>query len=76
MKSSIGYKYMMVDYDFDSNNILEEPLKYLTGLHIKNTYQRIQNIFCSRGLEPLMHVLDNEWYQHLKDNMLKENEGF
>ena len=33
-------------------------------------------MLCSHGLEPHLHVLDNECYQHLKDYILEENEGF
>ena len=41
---------MMIAYDFNSNNILAEPL---------NAYQNIRNLLCSRGLEPHLHVLYN-----------------
>ena len=37
--SSRGYKYIMIAYDYDSNNILAETLKSSTSLHIKNAYQ-------------------------------------
>ena len=33
-------------------------------------------MLCSRGLEPQLHVLNNECSQHLKYYMLEENEGF
>ena len=36
--SSHGYKYIMIAYDYDSNNIWSEPLKSRTSLHIKNEY--------------------------------------
>ena len=67
---------MMIAYYFDSNNILAEPLKYRTGIHIKHAYQNNRNLLCSHGLEPQLHVLDNECSQHLKDCMLEEKEGF
>ena len=67
---------MMIVYEFDSNNILAEPSKYLTGLHIKNVWKKNLNLLCSRGLKPQMYVLDNECSQHLNDYMLEENEGF
>ena len=58
--SSRGYKYIMITYDYDSNNILADPIKSRTSLHIKDAYQKIRKLLCSRGLTPRMHVLDNE----------------
>ena len=64
--SSSGYKYIMIAYDYDSNNILAEPIKSRTSLHIKNAYQTISKLLCSRGLTPRTHVLDNECSKVLK----------
>ena len=74
--SSRGYKYIMIAYDYDSNNILAEPLKSRTSLHIKNVYQKMQKLLCSIGLTPKMHVLDNECSKVLKEFMEEENEHF
>ena len=52
MISSRGYEYIMIAYDFDSNNILAEPLKFRTGLNIKNSYQKNRQVIISRGLTP------------------------
>ena len=38
--SSRGYKYIMIAYDYNYNNILSEPIKPRTSLHIKNAYQK------------------------------------
>ena len=46
--SSCGYKYIMIAYNYDSNNILAEPIKSRTSLHIKNAYQTIRKLLCSR----------------------------
>ena len=64
--SSCGYKSIMIDYDYDSNNILEEPIKSITSLHIKNAYQTMRKLLCSRGLTPRTHVLDNDCSKVLK----------
>ena len=56
--SSRGYKYIMIAYYYDSNNILSEPIKSRTSLHIKNAYQTMRKLLCSRGLTPKTHVLD------------------
>ena len=41
--SSRGYKYIMISYYYDSNNILAEPIKSITSLHIKNPYQTMRS---------------------------------
>ena len=46
--SSSGYKYIMIAYDYDSNNILAEPIKSRTSLHIKDAYQKMRKLLCSR----------------------------
>ena len=74
--SSRGYKYIMIAYDYDSNNILAEPLKSRTGLSIKNAYHKIRQLLISHGLTPQTHILDNECSQVLKTYMQEENEGF
>ena len=74
--SSRGYKHIMIAYGYDSSNILAEPIKSITSLHIKNTYQKMRKLLCSRGLTPRMHVLDNECSKVLKEYMEEENETF
>ena len=64
--SSRGFKYIMIAYDYDSNNILAKPLKSSTSLHIKNAYQKMRKLLCIRGLPPKMHVLDNKCSKFLK----------
>ena len=65
--SSCGYKYIMIAYNYNSNNILAEPIKSRTSLHIKNAYQTMSKLLCSRGLTPKTHVLDNECSKVLKE---------
>ena len=74
--SSRGYKYIMISYDYDSNNILAELLKLSTSLHINNAYQTMSKLLCNRGLTPKMHVLDNKCSKVLKEYMEEENETF
>ena len=66
INSSRGYKYIMIAYDYDSKNILAEPIKSRTSLHIKGPYQTMRKLLCSRGLTPRTHVLDNECSKVLK----------
>ena len=74
--SSRGYKYIMIAYEYDSNNILAEPIKSRISLHIKDAYQKMRKLLCSRGLTPRTHVLDNECSKVLKEYMEEENETF
>ena len=66
----------MISYDYDSNNILVEPIKSRTSLHIKNAYQTMRKLICSRGLTPKTHVLDNQCSKVLKEYTEEENETF
>ena len=67
--SSRGYKYIMIAYDYDSNNILVEPIKSRTSLHINDDYQTMRKLLCRKGLTPRTHVLDNECSEVLKEYM-------
>ena len=71
--SSRGYNYIIIAYDYNSNNILAEPIKSRTSLHIKNSYQTMRKLLCIRGLTPMTHVLDNECSKVLKEYMEEEN---
>ena len=64
--SSRSYKYTMIVYYYDSNNILAEPIKSRTSLHIKDAYQTMRKFLYSRGLTPRTHVLDNKCSKMLK----------
>ena len=64
--SSRGNKYIMIAYDYYSNNILSEPIKSRTSLHFKNAYQTMRKFLFSRVLTPKTHVLDNECSKVLK----------
>ena len=66
----------MIAYDYDSNNIPAEPIKSRTSLHIKNAYQTMRKLLCSRGLTSKTHVLDNECSKVFKEYMEEENETF
>ena len=74
--SSRGYKYIMIAYDYNSNNIPAEPIKQRTSLHINNAYQTMRKFLCIRGLTPKTHVLDNKCSKVLKEYMEEENETF
>ena len=58
--SSRGSKYIMVLYDFDSNAILAEPLKTKTEREQLHATTKLHTYLKARGLNPKMHVMDNE----------------
>ena len=64
----------MTTYVYDSNNILVEPMKSRTGFAIKTAYQKIRQLLSKRGLQPKLHILDNECLQVLRDYMDDEQE--
>ena len=66
----------MTAYVYDSNNILVEPMKSRTGFAINNYYQEIRQLLSKQGLQPKLHILDNECSQVLKDYMGDEQELF
>ena len=74
--SSRGYKYIMIAYDSDSNNILADLIKSRTSLHIQDAYQKMMKLLCSRGLTPRTHVLYNECSKVLKEYMEEQNETY
>ena len=74
--SSRGYNYIMIAYDYVSNNILAEPIESRTSLHIKNAYQTMRKLPYIRRLTPKTHVLDNECSKVLKEYTEEKNDTF
>ena len=64
--SSQGNKYILVVFDGDSNYIFAEPLPSRTSEQIVRAYTKIHDLLVNRGLEPRMHITDNETSTHLK----------
>ena len=73
--SSKGYKYILVAYNYNSNNIYAEPLKTRTGIELKSAYHKIHTLLTNRGLQPSLHSLDNECPNILKTFMREVNEN-
>jgi hypothetical protein len=64
--SSKGNKYIMILYDYDSNAILEQPIKDLTAPHLLKAFQIMEQELFARGLKPKLMKLDNEASKLLK----------
>jgi hypothetical protein len=66
LTSSRGNKYIMIVYDYDSNAILAEPLKSRSENELLRAYTKIHDELSSRGLKPVLQILDNECPSKLK----------
>ena len=58
--SSKGKQYKLVAYHYEYNTIHAEPLKTISGLYLKTSYQKLHSLLTNRGLKPHLHILDNE----------------
>ena len=66
----------MILYDYDSNAILAEPMKYCTAQEMVRAYKLLHAHLVNRGLTPQLQRLDNEASQLLKDFMRKKKIDF
>ena len=74
--SSKYNKYILVAYHYDSNTIYAESLKTRTGLELKSVYHKIHTLLTNRGLQPSLHILDNECHNVLNTLMREVSEKF
>ena len=56
----------MVMYDYDSNAILDEPIKNRQASTIHYAFLKMHKIIKSRGRDPKVYITDNECYSDLK----------
>ena len=64
--SSSGDNYLVVAYDYNSNNILLQPIKNRTSQTITAAIADIHNTLAQGGCQPQFHRLDNKCSQELK----------
>ena len=55
-----GNQYIMALLEMDRNAILAKPLKNLTSDELIKNYQILVKWLQSSGIQPKMHILDNE----------------
>ncbi len=75
-QSSCGNQYFLVVYNYDSNAILVELLKYRNGTKIKNPYLAIINRLTTHGCAPSTFILDNEVSTNLLTTFRNKNIHF
>jgi Reverse transcriptase (RNA-dependent DNA polymerase) len=64
--SSTGNNYLVIAYDYDSNNILLRPVKSRSATHLTEAIAGIHTTLTRGGCQPQFHRLDNECSQELK----------
>jgi hypothetical protein len=64
--SSRGYKYILVLYDYDSNNIQAEPMKNRSDTEAIRADKRIYKELTAKGLKPPFQTMENEASKALK----------
>ena len=70
---SSGALYVFILYDYDSNSIHAEPMHNKTGVEIVRAYIKVYNRLVGAGRKPLLHRLDNECSNELRE-YLAENQ--
>jgi hypothetical protein len=71
-KSSRGNQYLLIIYDYDSNAILAEPLKYKTAGEITKAWLQIHTKLSNQGASPSIYIIDNEASNQLKTALKKK----
>ena len=70
-KSSKWNLYAMVMYDYDSNAILDEPIKNRQAKTIRDAFLNIHKVLKERGSETKVYIMENECSSDLKEDMKK-----
>jgi hypothetical protein len=72
-ESSRRHQYIMVLIEIDSNAILVEAIKTRTAGEMIQAYQVLVECLCSAGVNPKMHILDNECSAKFKEQIKLNN---
>jgi hypothetical protein len=74
--SSKGNKYIMTLYDYDSNVIMAQPIKYRTAPELLRSFQVMEQKLVARGLKPKLMKLDTEASKLLKTYLHQQDITF
>jgi hypothetical protein len=74
--SSKSNKYIMILYDYDSNVILEQPIKDRKAPEFLKAFQVMEQELVASGLKPKLMKLDNEASKLLKTYLYQQNITF
>jgi hypothetical protein len=68
-KSSRGHQYIMVLIKMDSNANLVAAMKNRLAGEMILAYQELVDCLCSAGIQPKLHLLDNECSTKFKERI-------
>jgi hypothetical protein len=74
--SSKGINYIMILYDYDSNAIMEQPIKDRTAPELLRAFQVMEQELVARGIKQKLIKLDNEASKLLKRYLHQQNITF
>jgi hypothetical protein len=74
--SSIGYKYILVLYNYNGNSIQAEPMKTRSDAEAIRAYSKIYDELTSKGLEPKFQTMDDEASTALKQFLHSKDTQF
>ena len=66
-----GNEYIMIEYHFDSNTILQAPFPNRKDKHMIRTYNSIMRRLADRGHQVDVQILDNEVSADFKRNIVE-----
>jgi hypothetical protein len=64
-----GHKYILIEYDYESNAILVEPMKNRSAQEHLRAYNALYHYLCAQGFHLILQKLDNECSELLKNQM-------
>ena len=70
--SSSGNNYLLIAYDYDSNNILLRPIKDRSAKSLHTAIKDVHETLTLGGCQPKYHRMDNECPQLVKDYFNQE----
>ena len=65
--SSKGDQNIVIIYEYNSNHIYGDPIKYCNAEDLIQSCKKVLSMFMSRGLQPKLHILDNEFSNMFKN---------
>jgi hypothetical protein len=71
-----GNKYITIVYDYDSNAILAQNIKYRTATELLTAFQAMEQKLVARGLKPKLLKLDNDASKLLNTYLHQQNITF
>ena len=65
-RSMQGNQYLMIDYHYDTNSILAEPMRDRSATSITQAWIKLHKIYEDAAAAPNVYIMDNEFSAELK----------